>query len=238
MPTSQNSSLARPAAWFLLLTLALLVGGCEGCRKKARDKYFEYLETVGFEKRELLVKRVDKARDAQEDAQEQFEDALEEFRALIGHDGGELGEKYDKLKAEYEDAESRAENVRERIRKVENVAGSLFDEWQAEIAVFENETYKRQSQEQLRTTKARYTKVLKAMQQAAGSMDPVLVKLRDQVLYLKHNLNAQALGSLGQQADLLQADVGRLITDMQASIAEADRFIAEMSKKPGESGDG
>ena len=236
MPTTQSFPTRRLVTWFLLLATALMVGGCDGCRKKARDKYFQYLETVGFEKREMLVKRVDKARDAQEDAQEQFEDALEEFRALIGHQGGELGAKYDKLKGEYEDAESRAENVRERIRKVENVAGSLFDEWQAEIAVFENETYKRQSQEQLRTTKARYEKVLKAMQQAAKSMDPVLAKLRDQVLYLKHNLNAQALGSLDQQADLLQADVGQLISDMQASIAEADRFIAEMTQKAEEGG--
>ena len=67
------------------------------------------------------------------------------------------------------------------------------------------------------------------MKKASASMDPVLEKLRDQVLFLKHNLNAQALGSLDQQADLLQTDVTRLIEDMQASISEADRFIAEMS---------
>lgn len=218
-------------AWLLLLTTALWLGGCDGCRKKARDKYFEYLETVGFEKRDMLVNRVDKARDAQAEAQEQFEDALEEFRALVDHTGGELGAQYDKLKGEYDDAESRAEEVRERIRKVENVADSLFDEWQREIDVFENETYARKSRQQMQATRSRYTKVLAAMQQAANSMDPVLDKLRDQVLFLKHNLNAQALGSLDQESEILQADIGRLIVDMQASIAEADRFIAEMTKQ-------
>lgn len=225
------STLRGLTAGALLLTTALMVGGCEGCRKQVRGKYYDSLEKIGIEKREMLVKRVDKARDAQEDAQKQFEDALEELQALVGHDGGELEAMYDTLKGEFEDAEARAENVRERIRKVRNVAQALFEEWRQEIAQFDNASYRKESQEKLQETRARYTELLTKMQQASDSMDPVLKRLQDQVLYLKHNLNAQALGSLGQEAELLQTDVGRLITDMQASIAEADRFIADMSQK-------
>ncbi|MEM8931911.1 MAG: DUF2959 domain-containing protein [Acidobacteriota bacterium] len=226
MPTTR-----RAATWILLLTTALTVAGCDGCRKQARDKYFDSLESLGFEKRSLLVKRVDKARDAQEEAQEQFESALEQFQALIGHDGGELETVYDKLNGEYEDADRRATEVRERIEKVENVAGALFDEWRREIAMFENASYRRQSEATMQETLDRYTELLATMQRAAKTMDPVLIKLRDQVLFLKHNLNAQALGSLGQEAARLEADVGQLVREMKVSIAEADRFIAEMSKE-------
>ena len=218
-------------AWWLLLTLAALLAGCDGCRQQVRGKYYESFEKIGLEKREMLVNRVGKTRKAQEQAQEQFEDALQQFQALIGHDGGELEAMYESLKGEFEDAEARAENVRERIVKVENVAEALFAEWQQEIDVFENADFKRESNAKLRTTKTRYASLLKTMQKAAASMDPVLVKLRDQVLYLKHNLNAQALGSLDQQAQLLEADVEKLLSDMQASIAEADRFITKMTEE-------
>ncbi|MEM1181593.1 MAG: DUF2959 domain-containing protein [Acidobacteriota bacterium] len=229
------SAFRRSSTWLLLLSAALLFSGCDALKKQAREQYYSYLEDVGFEKRDLLVKRVDRARDAQEDAQEEFEDALEQFQALVGHEGGELEAVYNKLKGKFDDAESRAEKVNERIRKVENVAEALFEEWQTEIGELKNADYRRQSESSLRDTKSRYTQLVGKMKQAASTMDPVLAKLRDQVLFLKHNLNAQALGSLEGEATNLEADVSQLIVEMQASIAEADSFIRDMTKKPAQS---
>ena len=226
---SKRSSRFRVLLWTLLCFLLVSLTACDGCKRQVREEYFKSLEKIGFEKREMLVKRVDKARDAQEDAQEQFEDALEQFQALVGHTGSDLEAMYGSLKAEYEDAEARAENVRSRIRKVENVAEALFSEWETEIGEMQNPEYKRESRKQLSVTQTKYKKLLTTMKKASQSMEPILAKLKDQVLYLKHNLNAQAFGNLDREAELLQTDVGRLITDMQESIAEADRFIAEMS---------
>ncbi|MDA8019753.1 MAG: DUF2959 domain-containing protein [Thermoanaerobaculia bacterium] len=218
----------RALAYVVLITLCFGLTGCDLLRSKARDQYYDIWEAVGREKREMLVKRVGKARNAQEEAQEQFEDALEEFQALTGHDGGDLERTYESLKAEFEKAETRAEAVRERIRKVENVAESLFSEWKTELETFDNAQFRKDSAAKLDATRQKYAKVVSAMNRAASSMDPVLVRLRDQVLYLKHNLNAQALGSLDQEVVNLQGDVNRLIADIQASITEADRFIAEL----------
>lgn len=222
----------RVVSWLLLISLVALLSGCEGCRREAREKYFNSLEKVGLEKRELLVKRVNKAKGSQEDAQEQFEDALEQFQSLVAYDGGDLEKMYNKLKGEYDASEARAEEVRDRIRKVENVALALFDEWQQEIQQFDNAAYRRDSEVKLRETKQRYSELLKTMKKASTSMDPVLIKLRDQVLFLKHNLNAKALGSLDSEAAVLETDIARLIGDMQTSIAEAEAFISEMTESP------
>ncbi len=222
----------RIVSWLLLLSLAALLSGCDGCRREAREKYFNSLEKVGLEKRELLVKRVNKAKGSQEDAQEQFEDALEQFQSLVAYDGGDLEKMYNKLKGEYDASEVRAEEVRERIRKVENVAQALFDEWQEEIQQFDNASYRRDSEVKLRETQQRYSELVKTMKKASTSMDPVLIKLRDQVLFLKHNLNAKALGSLDNEAAVLETDITRLIGDMQTSIAEAEAFISEMTAEP------
>jgi hypothetical protein len=67
-----------------------------------------------------------------------------------------------------------------------------------------------------------------AMDQSARAMAPVLAKLNDMALFLKHNLNARAIGALGKEALSIETDVDALIQDMNRAIAEADRFIAHM----------
>ncbi len=125
-----------------------------------------------------------------------------------------------------------ADEVRERIRKVEEVARSLFDEWKQEIGEYGDPALRRESERSLAATRQRYEQLLVVMKRSAEPMGPVLAKLHDQVLFLKHNLNARALGSLQGTAQALEADVDRLVVEMQASIAEADSFIREMRAKP------
>lgn len=210
----------------LFACLTLLAGGC----KQAREKYYNTLERVGVERRELLVSRVGRAREAQQEAQQEFKDALEQFQAVVGYDGGDLEKMYAKLSGAYDDARARADAVTERIRKVEEVAGSLFEEWRREIGEYRDPALRAESERELAATRRRYDQLLAVMKKAARPMEPVLARLHDQVLFLKHNLNARALGSLQGTARELEVEVGDLLTQMQASIAEADRFIAEMKK--------
>ena len=51
---------------------------------------------------------------------------------------------------------------------------------------------------------------------------------QDQVLYLKHNLNARAIGSLRNELADIERDTDRLVREMQKAIAEADTFIQSM----------
>ena len=45
------------------------------------------------------------------------------------------------------------------------------------------------------------------------------------MLYLKHNLNAQAIASLKGEATSIQTEISRLIDQMNQSIARADEFV-------------
>jgi hypothetical protein len=56
-------------------------------------------------------------------------------------------------------------------------------------------------------------------------MAPVLTQFKDYVLYLKHNLNAQAIASLKGEATNIQAEISKLIAQMNQSIAKADEFV-------------
>jgi hypothetical protein len=63
------------------------------------------------------------------------------------------------------------------------------------------------------------------MKRAEAKMPPVLARLKDQVLFLKHNLNAQAIGSLEGVSTELQGDVEDLLKELERSISEANEFI-------------
>ena len=202
---------------------AVLVAVC-GCS----TMYYSTMEKFGQEKRDILVKRVDAARDSQQETQEVFKDALEQFGAVVKFDGGNLQKQYDKMSAELERCEDRAEDVRTRIDDVDRVARDLFREWAAEAKQYQNAEYRRDSEAKLRDTQRNYERMLKAMRNAESKIEPVLSVFRDQVLYLKHNLNAKALASLQDEAAQIETDVNRLIQDLSAAIAEADRFIQQM----------
>ncbi len=208
--------------WAGALLATLLLAGCS-------TAYYETMETFGFEKRDLLVDRVEDARDAQDDASEQFSSALEQFRATVNFDGGDLEKTYDRLNREYERSVDQAEEVRDRIDAVEQVADDLFDEWESELDAYSSAQLRAESSKMLRDTRSRYGQLMAAMRRAEATMDPVLEAFEDQVLVLKHNLNARAIGALKGELASIERDTDRLVREMQQSIAEADAFIASMN---------
>jgi hypothetical protein len=209
----------------LLLALTLMLS-LTGCRSMMYSAY----EKVGIYKRDLLKKRVVAARDEEKGAQQEFKDALTRLKDMTGFDGGELEKRYRELQSDYDDASSRVAEVHKRVQDVETVAGDLFDEWDKENRQIETDELRQVSRQQLNDTRQRYDDMLIALKRSEQSMDPVLRKLHDYVLALKHTLNAQAMASLSGESAKIQADVSKLIDDMNASIARADEFIKQMPK--------
>lgn len=201
--------------------LIILISGCS-------TAYYNTLEKVGLHKRDILVDRVEAAADAQGEAQEQFKSALDQFASVVELKDTDLKKAYERLNDEFEDSEAAADHVSDRIEKVESVAEALFDEWEDELALYSNAKLKADSQRKLRDTRRRYDSMLKTMRRAEGSMRPVLDSFRDNVLYLKHNLNAQAIGSLRGEFGGLKYDIARLIERMNQSINESNRFIESL----------
>ena len=219
---AMTSRSSRAASLGHALLLALLLGAA-GCQKT----YYSVLEQVGVEKRELLTRRVSSAKESQEQAQQEFRDALEKFQAVTGYHVGELEERYDDLRDAYQRSDERARDVSDRIDAVESVASALLEEWQDELDDYEDHALRRRSQLRLRATQHEVDRLMRAMHAAERSLEPVLRKLEDRVLYVKHNLNAAALAGLDAEVPELRQDVDRLVREMQESIAEADRFIAQ-----------
>lgn len=206
----------------LFIAAVFVLSGCG-------NPYYSAMETVGVHKRDIMVDRVEGARDAQEDAQEQFKSALEQFDSVVSLEETDLKKAYDRLNDEYEDCVKVAEEVSDRIDAIEDVSEALFDEWEDEIRLYESPELARSSKKQLTETKRRYREMLSHMEKAEQSMDPVLRIFRDNVLFLKHNLNAQAIASLQNEFDGLENEIEQLIERMNDAIESSNAFIADMT---------
>jgi septation ring formation regulator EzrA len=208
--------------------LALAAALCLGL-SACQTVYYSAMEKVGVHKREILVDRVEATKESQQNSQQEFQSALERLTTLVNFDGGELQTAYEQLNDDYESSLSAASDVSNNIDKVEDVAEALFDEWQDELGQYSNANLKRESEKKLKQTQRQFSKLLKSMRRSEAKMQPVLDSLKDNVLYLKHNLNAQAVAAIRGEFDSLKVDIQNLINDMNRSIADSNAFIEQMN---------
>jgi hypothetical protein len=213
----------RSPAVVAIAAAAAVALGCDAL-------YYKAMRKIGKEKRDILVSRVKEARASQAEAQQEFKTALERFQQIVQVDGGSLEEKYKKLNEELQDSEDRARKVKDRIDAVRDVSKDLFKEWSNELGKYSDRALRQESERELRDTKRRTDALIASMARAHARVEPVLQPLRDRVLFLKHNLNARALGALTRELGTVRTGVDELIADMQRSIAEADAFIADMER--------
>ena len=140
----------------LLVFVLFTSVGCKGA-------YYGAMEKFGWEKRDILVDRVEDAKGEQEAAKQQFKTTLERFQELTSFQGGELEAKYKKLSKEYDRCKDAADDVRGEIESVESVAKDMFAEWQKELEQYSNADLRRDSEQKLRDTQAQLTKAREAL---------------------------------------------------------------------------
>lgn len=207
--------------------LAAVIFGLSGCS----SMYYGTMEKLGVHKREIMVDRVKAARDTQNEAKEQFLTAMEQYKRVVNFQGGDLEKEYDRLNATLQRSEAKAGEVRARIRSVEDVSEALFSEWRSEIKHYTSDTLRRSSQQKYDLTKQKYAELITAMKRAESRLEPALVPLRDQVLFMKHNLNARAIAGLSQELISVEANVDELVNEIETSVAQADAFIASLENE-------
>ena len=206
----------RSFAFILMAILSL--SACESL-------YFSAMEKVGVHKRDILKDRIEDAQQAQEDSKEQFLSALEKFKQVLSLEETALEKRYKSLHAEYKASEDAAGEVSDKIVAVESVSEALFNEWENELELYASKELRRVSKKKLMLTRRKYEALISVMKRAEAKMTPVLNTLRDQTLFLKHNLNAQAVSAVRSELERIERDVDRLIVAMEKSIVEAESFI-------------
>lgn len=181
----------------------------------------------GFEKRDALVQRVERARDSQFALGEQVQVAVAELGGVVALQGTdmELKRKFRALVDEVRRCEKEAINVKSRIATLEETAETFLTNWETELAQYTTESIRLSSQETLQATRAKYDTLITAMRAAEGKIEPVLAKLRDHILFLQHDLNVPTITGLKEQVAALRSEVGDLRQELEHSVNSANMFI-------------
>ncbi|MDD5268078.1 MAG: DUF2959 domain-containing protein [Methylococcales bacterium] len=194
--------------------------------KKIRMAYYSARESIGEHKREIVVYQVEQACVSLQETRGEFEDALERFKNLVCVNESGLEHKYNLLNRQYQFCRLKSEAVSNRIRAIEEVSEALFVEWESEMNEYTNRALRNNSKLQLKAARQNYARLIKAMQRAESKIQPVLAAFKDQVLYLKHNLNARAIAALQHEFIEISIDISQLIQAMEQTIAEASLFVS------------
>ncbi|MGR8978515.1 MAG: DUF2959 domain-containing protein [Gammaproteobacteria bacterium] len=193
--------------------------------KRIRMVYYDARESIGDHKRAIVVHQVEKACVSLEETKNEFENALERFKSLVSVHQTSLEHRYHQLNRQYQFCRAKSESVSNRIRAIEEVSDALFTEWENELNEYTNRALRNSSKQQLKIARQNYTRLIKAMHMAEAKIQPVLSAFKDQVLYLKHNLNSQAIAALQHEFVVIGIDIAQLIRAMELTIAEASQFV-------------
>jgi len=187
----------------------LILAGCQ-------TAYYSFWEKLGREKRDLLEANVRSAESGQLEVQKHFKDTLSRIRTEFKVEGGSLENVYDSVSADNDRATDKANTLRKRIANVKTIADDLFVEWRREARTIQTARLRQDSELKLETSRHRFDRMYASMRKVEKAMDPVLARLNDQTLYLKHNLNAKAVNAL--QGEL---------RDVEKEITELNKFISD-----------
>ncbi|MFI3120205.1 MAG: DUF2959 domain-containing protein [Methylococcaceae bacterium] len=197
--------------------------------KKIRTAIYSARESIGEHKRDIVVAHVEQACTGLRETRDEFEDALQRFKSLVCVNETTLDHKYNLLNRQYQFCCTKSHAVSDRIRAIELVSEALFAEWENELDEYTNRSLRAHSKQQLKIARQNYARLIRSMQKAEAKIQPVLAAFKDQVLYLKHNLNAQAIAALRHEFIEIGVDISQLISAMEQTIAEASLFVAALS---------
>ncbi len=199
--------------------------------KLFRNFYYSAKESIGEHKRDIVVYQVEQACTSLQDTRNEFEDALGKFRSLVHVNESTLENKYNMLNRQYQFCRSKSDAVSDRIRAIEEVSHALFSEWENELNEYSDRNLRNNSKQQLKAAKQNYLRLIKTMKLAEARIQPVLLAFKDQVLYLKHNLNARAISALQHEFIEIGIDISQLIHAMELTIVEASQFVSVLSNQ-------
>ncbi len=198
-------------------------------KNSVNSVYYQSRESfLGHHKRDIVVINVDQACNSLKTTRDQFEDALEQFKDIVTVDESSLEHRYNLLRRQFEFCKARSDDVSSRIVMIEEASNSLFREWEGELEDYNSRALRAKSRQQLKTAMRQYNRLIRTMRNAESKIHPVLAAFKDQVLFLKHNLNAQAIAALQHEFLEIGIDIAQLVEVMEVTIKEASQFVSTL----------
>ncbi|UZP66610.1 DUF2959 domain-containing protein [Desulfovibrio mangrovi] len=209
------------------LMCILVLGAVTGCQKA----YYDALEAVGFEKREMLVDRSEELRDTLHLVKTEFGVAFSRLGTIVQPDALAPDQQYEQAQVLYDSCEDRYDELRKGIEKTEDVANALFEDWIEQTTQHPEGSMRAASQKRLDETREAFRTMMRPVRSASDRVPPVLSALEQHVMHLKLNQSPQASENVIAELDRSQTDLQALLDHAQTAIDATNGFIHSMSRQ-------
>lgn len=184
-----------------------------------------------FDGQKQVDKLINKANDtigAMRAARVQIGSTVDGYNTIMAGEAVDNRKAYKKLTKELSKSEKAAANVRTKAAAMDVVANDFFSNWEASLEGFSSEDLRQRSAERLNDTRKRYEEILEAAGEAGDAFDPFVTNLKDQILFLGHDLNPSAIQALQGDAKKLNGRAAEVFKDVDKTIVTASEYTASL----------
>jgi hypothetical protein len=185
----------------------------------------------GVKQVERLVKASGDTVKAIGETKVQLMKTMEVYNSLFADEATDRRKIYNQIQKEMENTDRRRARISEEAAKMNAEADTLFKGWADSTAAIENPDLRERSEERLNATRASYGEIGTVGQKAADLYAPFMKALQDQITYLGHDLNPEAVASLKPDAEKLNERSDKLIQSIDDTIATANKNIGALRPK-------
>jgi chromosome segregation ATPase len=153
---------------------------------------------------------------------------IDVYNALMADNAKDRKKLYKNLQNEMNNTEKRRAKIDEEAAQMKTEADTLFTQWAESAAAIEKLDLRKRSEERLEATKASYAEIQSVGQKAADLYPPFMKALQDQIAYLGHDLNAEAVASLAPEAAKLNEEAEALTRSLDDTISTANEKIGAL----------
>ena len=182
----------------------------------------------GVKQTEKLVSKANDTVGSIRAAKQQIKDTLVAYNLLVGNKVEDPKKTYKDLQKGIENTDKKVADVDQKVAAMQKEADLLFADWASNLASISSEELRKRSEERLNETRERYNGILAAGDKAGKVFNPFIASLKDQVVYLGHDLNPSALASLKPDADKLNKEAEVLFKKIDETVDEASGYITSL----------
>ena len=159
------------------------------------------------------------------EAKLQLERTVTGYNAILAEQAKDRRGAYKDLIKDKDNTQTKVEAVRQRVAGMEQEANTLFAAWAKNVEGITEEGLRKKSQARLDDTKKRFGDILSAGKQAREAYDPFMKQLADQITYMGHDLNPEAVASLKPDAAKLNDQATKVFARVDETMKVAREYI-------------
>ncbi len=180
----------------------------------------------GHKRTDEHIEKIERASDEMKDLRKHLDKVFEAYHKTLREGTDKRRSSYNELVKALERCEEKTKELRKRHEEMDKQAEEYFKRWKNSVKDIKNADLEQRSEGRLETTRRRYREVSESWKGMREDYEPVLAELRDQIVYLGHDLNEDAVLSLKEDAAELEELASALFRSMEGFGSTADEYIS------------